>query len=187
MVLPLAEGARASELTSLLRGRNGFYAFESALHVLPSRSAAPTMSIELWNAPDLWQNEYGGDLAGVLFFAEDIFGCQFGVQEDAVVTFDPEIGQIEPFAHSLQQWAEEILKQPDVLTGFSVGHRWQQKRGPIPPGSRLVPATPFIAGGSFEIENLNVMSAVEGMRFRAEICRQTRHLPDGTQVRIRVE
>ncbi len=36
------------------------------------------------------------------------------------------------------------------------------------------------------MENLYALNAVEGMRVRADVAGQTRHLPDGTVVRLKV-
>jgi hypothetical protein len=57
--------ALGPELVHMLQQRNGFYAFEAALHVFPL-TADPGTGLEGWNAASLWRNEYG-DLAEGLF------------------------------------------------------------------------------------------------------------------------
>jgi hypothetical protein len=54
------------ELFDMLRRKNGFYAFESALHVFPSTSAV-AISLEEWNADTLWRNGYRDLAEGLLF------------------------------------------------------------------------------------------------------------------------
>jgi hypothetical protein len=44
--------------------------------------------------------------------------------------------------------------------------------------------TPFFLGGEYKIENLWAGDSLEGMRMKADIAMQTRHLPDGAQVRL---
>src|SRR5881394_4570455 len=65
-----------------LRQKNGFYAFESALHVFPIGSKEGVMDLETWNLPDTWRNTYGGLADGYLFFGEDTFGNQFCLTQD---------------------------------------------------------------------------------------------------------
>ena len=66
-------GGMGVDLLELLSQKNGFYAFESALHVFSTRSDPPEIGINEWNAPELWINEYRGMAGSALFFAEDIF------------------------------------------------------------------------------------------------------------------
>lgn len=46
-------GRLAPELLALLWARNGFYTFESALHVRPLSDQAGELGIAEWNAPTL--------------------------------------------------------------------------------------------------------------------------------------
>lgn len=174
------------ELRSTLERKNGFYAFESALHVFPSGQAVGRCTLEEWNAHDLWRNHYGSLSTDHLFFAEDVFGGQFSVKGGLVFSFDPETGDTEQIADRLDAWADALLAGYDVLTGFSLAHEWQMLHGPIPEGMRLIPKQPFVLGGAFSIDNLHLGGAVEGMRLRADIARQLEHLPDGTKVAFRV-
>jgi hypothetical protein len=62
------------ELATALTRRNGFFAFESALHFLPSKPAeAGATTVQAWNAPTLWKSSYGGMADGLYCFAEDVF------------------------------------------------------------------------------------------------------------------
>lgn len=180
-------GRLVQELAGLLSRRNGFYAFESALHVLPSDPAAGRHGIQGWNDHGLWRDAYGDLAEGHLFFAEDIFGVQFSVRDDAVWSFDPETGGAEEMASSIEGWAALLLADYEMLTGFPLAHEWQEANGPLPPGSRLVPTVPFVLGGEFSVRNLHLLDAVTGMRLRADIALQIRDLPDGAQVRLHVD
>ena len=173
------------ELRSVLTERNGFYAFDSALHVFPTGWAGDEVSIEQWNAPALWCDAYGDMTDGLLFFAEDAFGVQFALHQGAVVTFDPESGETESVARSLEGWASAVLEDFDVLTGFRLAHEWQCTFGRIPARQRLVPKVPFVVGGEFQLSNLYLSDAMTAMRFRGELAAKMRDLPDGTRVRFR--
>jgi hypothetical protein len=176
-----------TELESVLKCKNGFYAFESALHVFPSGCGDSTTTLEKWNEPGLWKNSFRSELDSIVFFAEDLFGMQFGIMDEFVIKFDPETSEIdETFAESLGGWASIILDGFDYQTGYPLAHEWQRLNGPILPGRRLLPKIPFVLGGEFELSNLYEVDAIQGMRFRADLSKQIKDLPDGTPVQIDV-
>src|SRR5713226_9495608 len=173
------------ELLRMLERKNGFYAFESALHVFPL-APGPLNGATLaeWNSDSLWRNDYGDLTAGLLFFAENTLQDQFCLSASGVLRFKAETGGTKPVADSLESWAEIILRDYDHETGWTFANRWQAENGPIPPGKRLMPKIPFFLGGSYLTENLWAGDAVEGMRFKADLAIQTQSLPDGAQVRL---
>lgn len=179
-------GPLADELLRMLRKRNGFYALEGALHVFPSYSGQQAIGLDEWNDDGLWRAEYQGMADGCLFFAEDVFGGQFCIKDGKVSTFDPETGALEYLADDIEGWAAAIVGNYDVLTGYPLAHQWQSQNTQLPAGKRLLPKTPFVAGGEFDLENLYLVDAVEGMKFRADIANQIRNLPDGAQIRFDV-
>jgi len=144
---PAGSSRLAAELSELLEARNGFYAFESALHVFPVEPAS-TETLETWNAADGWRAAYGGMAKGLLFFAEDVFGGQFALRGDDVCTFDPETGDLARMATSLEDWAGQVLDRYSVLTGHPLAHDWQIAHSPLEPGKRLVPTVPFVIGAT---------------------------------------
>src|SRR5258707_2836567 len=83
---PLGQG-----LFQMLERRNGFYTFESSLHVFPL-TCALGMSLEEWNAAPLWRNGYQYLAEGLIFFAEDVFQDQFCLSADGVLRFHAETG-----------------------------------------------------------------------------------------------
>jgi hypothetical protein len=178
-------GPRGLDLLHLLERRNGFYAFESALHVFGGGDAVGR-GLGEWNGEQLWGHAYGPLAEGYFFFAEDVFGGQFAIRGEGIVQFDPETGDATGLAATLEDWAQAILDDYEVLTGHPLAHEWQVANGPIPPGSRLVPAIPFVLGGVFEIENLVLLDAAQGMRLRGELAQQLHDVPDGTQVSFRI-
>ena len=175
-----------SQLLKLYWARNGFYAFESALHVFPLTSDAGITDLEKWNSPALWRAEFGSLADGALFFAEDVFGGQFCVAGGGVQRFSPETGEREEIAASIEEWAALIMSDSGIQTGWPLAHDWQARFGPLAVGQRLVPKIPFVLGGEYTAQNLHAIDAVAAMRFYADIAKQTRNLPDGSQVRLRV-
>ena len=168
-------GARAqllAEWLNVLERRNGFYSFESALHVFPSRSLVSHIGLDEWNSSGLWRESYGDLDPGALFFSEDVFGNQFGLTEEGVCRFDAETAEVERFADTPEDWAHLIVDDFNVSTGFPIAHRWQELHGPLAAGLRLLPKVPFVLGGEYAVENLYAGRAVEGMRVRGHLATQ---------------
>jgi len=178
-------GTLADQLLGMLLQRNGFYALESALHVFSTHSSPHEISICDWNEDALWRSAYNGLADGCLFFAEDVFGGQFCIKDSKIYTFDPETGSLEYFANDIEDWARILLRDYEVLTGYPLAHQWQKQNGQLPAGKRLLPKVPFVLGGDFEVDNLYLADAVDGMRFRADIASQIKNLPDGAQIKLK--
>lgn len=179
-------GSLADDLLRMLCQRNGFYALESALHVFPTHSSQQEIGLDDWNENVLWRNAYKEFADGCLFFAEDVFGGQFCIKENQVYTFDPETGALDYLADDIEGWAKAIIGDYEVLTGYTLAHQWQKQNGQIPAKKRLLPKMPFVAGGEFNLDNLYLVDAVEGMKFRADIANQIKDLPDGAQITFNV-
>lgn len=182
----MAAGARANELSAILKLRNGFFAFEGALRFFPSVSVPASYGLGEWNSNSLWRSEYGALVEGCFFFAEDVFGGQFCTQADRIWTFDPETGAREFVADSLDQWADAVLADYEVLTGHRIAHDWQAMHGELAGRERLIPKVPFVVGGEFQVSNLKAIDAAEGMRSRGNLARQLHSLPDGAQIKIQI-
>jgi hypothetical protein len=170
------------ELSRLLATKNGFYAFESALLVRPDATGDQPRGLSDWNTPSLWRATYELDLAPLYFFAEDVFGGQFALSGDQVVSFNPETAETEVIADTLEGWAAELLNRYDYRTGHSLAREWHVANGPLRPGERLVPKQLFVLGGDFEIANLRLMNEVSAMRARGPIATRIAGLPDGTRI-----
>lgn len=179
-------GTLGDSLFHLLEQKNGFYAFESALHIFPTRWSDDELTVEKWNEEKRWKNEYEGIAEGYLFFAEDVFGNQFCLNDSYIGFFDAETGKVEKKAEQLEQWAKLILDDYRVQTGFPIAHEWQMQHGPLAQGMRLVPKVPFVTGGEYTLKNLYTIDATKGMRMRGNLARQIKQLPDGTKVIFKI-
>jgi hypothetical protein len=183
----LASPAATTSLRELLALRNGFFAADSALHVFPAGTAMQGYDLVGWNAPTLWKVEYKSALDQFVFFAEDIFGTQFGMGHDGhIIKMHVETGEVTAFAESLEEWAEKILADLEFETGCTFAAGWQRTHRPLTPTERLAPKTPFVMGGEYEIPNLYAMDAVKLMRFMGDLATQIRDLPDGSTVILKV-
>jgi hypothetical protein len=180
-------GDLSQELMQALHLKNGFYAFESALHFFPTGCSETCIELESWNREDSWRKGYEDMALGYLFFAEDIFGVQFAISNrGGVHKFDPETGKAEDFAATIDEWATRILEDYEYETGYPLARQWQALHGPLPHGERLLPKIPFVLGGEYKVENLYAAPALKGMEFRADMWRQIRDLPDGSEIKINI-
>ncbi len=168
----------------LLSLKNGFYAFESALLVRPLSSTNVPSGVIEWNDPSGWKSKFDADLSTETFFAEDVFGEQFSIREKGIVKFNPETGEIVPFAEDIEEWAQKLLKDYAFQTGQSIAHSWQAKHGPLANGCRLAPKVPFVIGGEYMVSNLVSMEDIELVKFNAQIANQITNLSDGSTVKI---
>ena len=168
-----------------LKKKNGFYAFESALHVFPLTSD-PETGLQGWNAASLWRNAYLNLSDALLFFAEDILQDQFclSAKESGVLRFRAET---EFMASSVEQWAEVIVGNFRAETGWPFVYDWQLMKGQIPLGKRLMPKIPFFLGGKYEVDNFWVGNSLDGMRLKGDLATQTRNLPEGAKVKLNVK
>lgn len=180
-------GSLTDELCSFLAMKNGFLAFESALHVFPTDNINGLITLEVWNSDELWRKNYESLAENCLFFSQDIFGGQFCIFNNKIYSFDPETGDKEFLANSIEEWASLILDEYNLLTGYSLAHEWQEMHGVLPIDMRLIPKTPFACEGDFAIQNLYMLDSINGMKFRADIFRQIRNLPDGTKIRFQID
>jgi hypothetical protein len=177
-------GSVDQDLLAMLAGKNGFFAFESALHVFPVGRHASPYNLEEWNIE--LHREYGEMADGLMFWAEDIFGCQFVISDGQIGFFDLETGRVRHLAQTLEDWANLILAEYALHTGYPLAKEWQKQNRPLEEGERLVPKLFFVGGGEYAVDNLYASDAVAGMRVRAHLAREIKDLPDGARVRIKV-
>jgi hypothetical protein len=174
----------AIPLFDLLRIKNGWFAFDRALHLFPLGKMVSGYALLPWNEPALWKHAYSGQVQSCLFFAEDIFGVQFGFHQKEIVRFDPESGTLERFAATLDEWAQRILEDSAVETGEPLAREWQAVHRSLQPTERLLPKQLFSFGGEYATSNLYAMDAARGMQLRGDIYQQIKDLPNGTHIKL---
>lgn len=172
-------------LLEVLVVRNGFYAYESALHFFPLGEKCEGIDLVDWNRMKQWKNAYKKiNFEGVVCFAENIFGDQFCLYKNGIGRMDAETGEFEPIANTLLEWADAILVDPDYHLGFSLAHSWQENNHPIRPAMRLMPKVPFVCGGEFDVSNLWEVDALKSLQLRGNIATQLHDLSDGSIVQF---
>jgi hypothetical protein len=172
------------ELAALLARTNGFSVFDAGVVVFPAgQGRGPELGA--WNATETWRYTYGSLIDGLYFFAQDLFGVQFAIEDGhRVSTFDPETGDRATIGTSLNEWADWLLAAPDERGARSFAKRWQSVHGPLTDDERLLPRTLFVLGGGYDESNLVVRDAVTCMRVRGPIAQQIHDLPDGVPIHL---
>ena len=179
-------GSIGASLADVLRRKDGFFCFESALRVFPSVTTESSWSIGEWNSHDLWKADYRGLADVVLCFAEELFGRQFVIAGGEVGIFEVETGEVEIVACSLEEWASKILLDYNQMTGYGIAHKWQHKYGPLHARHRLMAKTPFVLGGDYSVSNLASTESHQMMKELGNLAYQIHDLPEGTRVELKV-
>ncbi len=179
-------GRLGKELLAMLTSKNGFYAFESALQIFPAAYYTQEMTLGRWNSHGLWRFEYESIADSKLFFAQEAFGNQFCIFQDQIWFFDAETGDLEFMADSMESWAEKILTDHGMKTGYPLMSGWQRANGRIQAGHRLMPKIPFVLGGEYALGNLYTLNAVSAMKSRGNLAKQIKDLPDGAKIQFKI-
>ena len=177
--------ALLAELSSLLERKNGFFAFESSLLVLPASSHGGVAGLGQWNDSSGWVGLYDRIGRPALFFAQDAFAGQFGITDIGVISLNPETGETTLYGVSLEDWAQAVLEHYDYEVGWSAARDWQLEHGLLRPGHRLLPKVPFVLGGGYEAENLVAVESFEAMRRLGSLYHQIRDVSDGKIVTVK--
>lgn len=175
-----------SQVKELLAKKNGFFAFESALRVFSTENSECSYSLDEWNSAGLWRDVYGELVAGMQFFAEDIFGNQFCVKEDGFYSFESETADLTFLGGGVEEWAEAILDDYNLTAGYSLAHAWQMRNGVLCNSDRLMPKIPFVCGGEFDLGNLVAIESARSMRCRGNLAVQIQNIADGEQVEFKL-
>jgi RHS repeat-associated protein len=145
------------------------------------------LSIEAWNRAELWRGDYGDLAQGSDFVAETFLGEQYRIDSAGVFRWDPETGQQDLVADSFEEWLAKVSRDPGSEVPDWLLADWVAVHGPLPTTSHLLPAVPYVLGGDYDVANLTAIDAVASMRWRAQLARQIRDLPDGEPVKLRVD
>ncbi|HYG57781.1 MAG TPA: SMI1/KNR4 family protein, partial [Symbiobacteriaceae bacterium] len=101
-------------LADFLRRCNGGYFGGGLLHVMGASRALRHQDLATWNQPFDWKAALAGfDLHRYVFFADDVFGNQFGYvpgeDDPPVVRFDIQVGEFTEVCPQLSLFLAEML------------------------------------------------------------------------------
>jgi len=166
----------------LINGVNGGFFFGNSLQIYSVGDVNEFNDIGVVNQyikinySDMLQNEF--------FFAQDIFGNQFGFSTRDIVFFNIETGEKEYIAKGFCDWIDLILNDLEYYLGTKIIEKWNSKTTNISYNERLCPTIPFVMGGEYEVENLYASPFPSYILANANIANQINNLPDGTNIEI---
>lgn len=179
----LGGAARTRELEQLLGQRDGFFAFDDALMVLPVNAPIRRLDLVRLNNGD-WTANYWHRCEGLLFFAADALGDLFALSEDKVVRFASETGVVEPMADNLAGWAARVQADPAGEAGWPFAKTWADTHGPLEEGWRLTGKKPFVLEGAFDLDNLEQRALPEILEYRGNLATRLHEAPPGAILKM---
>jgi len=170
---------------SYMLHKNGGFYYGKSLHVYSYRAYNKLHDIDFINS--LMLAAFGKYINNIVFFAQDIFGNQFGFSDDQIIFFNIETADIEVVSNNFIEWQKVITNDLEYYTGESLLLEWESKYGKLSVEDRLCPSKPFVTGGEFTIENLNSLNIQKNINYNGDIASQIHELPDGTPIKLRVQ
>lgn len=169
----------------LLQKRNGGYFYGSALHIFGACQEPSFHGLTPWNAPDAWRGPYGVAVEGLVFFAEDAFGDQFGLDDTGkVFVLRAEQGIVEELADDFDQWLLMAVEAPDELLARATFTAWVKTHGHLPHGSQLQAYPPYIFAEDPDAVALEAVDALDNMVFHAALAQTIANLAPGARVKL---
>lgn len=175
-------------LQELLAAQNGGYYRDGLLHLLGAGRPLRHDDLASWNDPALWKAQYRmPELEGLLFFADDPFGNQFGIRlkepVPAVWRFDIQYGELDRMADSLPDFLNHTLVQDgDWLLGADFLQAYRQSGAPWVPGYHVAMRSPSLLGGATVPENLVPQEPWVHLYLTGQIVAQVKPLPAGVPI-----
>lgn len=177
-------------LVDVLRVANGFVLKAGLFRLLGASPADPAADLTEWNKSQ-WIREYGELADRTLFFAEDIFGDQYGFRyqnpvddHPLLVKFWCEGGQVEPIrAESLTTWllTAVLNDRPSAwdaeLAGVAIQHGLEPRKT-----EHLAFCLPLILGGEYSMKNLEVLDRTAHLCLLGQISRRNSRLQEGSMI-----
>ena len=160
-------------------------AFNGAVRIFGD-TPARMHSIREWNAESGWRSAYGALSKGLLFFAEDFLGNQFGATDVGVFRFDGETGERRRLAAGFREWTAWLVGDPENNLSLSLLRAWQAKNGSLQPDAHLCPTFPFVLAAHVSLADLHPIERTDSMRFKGNFAVQIHDLPDGSSIRLKV-
>ncbi len=122
-----------------------------------------------------------------IFFAQEIFGNQFGFSPKGIIFFNIETGEKEIIGSTFSDWIDVLLDDLDFYSGHLIVEQWQNIHSVLSYDMRLCAIKPFVIGGAYEIENLYSCLFPQYISTNANIARQIYDLPEGTKVNLKLD
>ena len=173
--------------TRLLASQNGFVAFAGGLHVRGAVLEPHWHSIRAaLVGPDALHGLFDALTPADVPFAQDALGDQYILRNDSVSRLDAETGTLDPMHLDLDGFLVAATADPVRVLRLQPLLNFQQLGGELRPGQLISVYPPFLFRTDSNIRSYAAVSALERIRMLAKLVRETRSLPEGTKVTIRV-
>lgn len=142
---------------------------------------------------DLAFPEFGGR---IVCFAYDWAGRVFALDTErlegghaGVLMFEPGTGEVLRIPSNLQTFHDdELIEFGEAALGISFYEKWRASGGDAPAYDQCIGyQRPLFLGGVDEIENLEISDLDVYWHITGQLIQQTRGLPPGTRVRVKLD
>ncbi|MCR9248585.1 MAG: SMI1/KNR4 family protein [bacterium] len=181
--------ASPPELQAVLTRLNGACLFRGGLHLRGAVLAPEWHSLRYaWESEHAFHRLYPEIAETDVPFGQDSVGDQFLLRDGEVWRMLAEDGDLEPLGVGLEQFLANVNADPlDYLVMHPLV-RYDDEGGRMQPGQLLVAFPPFIAAESAEGQAaLQAVSALDAIRFHADLAQQLRDVPDGGRFELQIE
>ncbi len=171
----------------LLASQNGFVAFNGGLHVRGAVLEPQWHSIRAaLEGPDALHKLFDVLTPTDIPFAQDAVGDQFILRSNLVSRLDGETGTLQSLNIDLDRFLDACDTNPVGFLRLQPLLNFQTLGGVLAPGQLLSVYPPFLIQTKANERSYAAVPAAERIRMLAGFMSETRSLPDGTDVRIKV-
>jgi hypothetical protein len=181
--------ALPAPLRTFLTTANGGSFGGGLFHVLGAGCPLRHDDLATWNQPYDWKSAYPGfGLEQYVFFADDIFGNQFGYlpgeADPAVQRFDIQLGEWVEVAPSISEFlGGRLAAEGPWLLGADYVQEYRNSGRSTVAGMNLGLVIPLLLGGSLAPDNLRPVEPSVNLYVAGQVVTRIKPLPPGTEVR----
>lgn len=144
----------------------GYFGDRELFFLGDSSSSRQQRDMIAWNQAPFWNDLFtiSPKQGRPIFFAETCFGDQIGFRyrdgECSAILLEPDTLQQYLLSSSFPSLFSEVLIARFALTDRERFEELQQRFGPVPDGSHYAPIVSPLVGGSDDVENIHLESAL---------------------------
>ncbi|TSJ44341.1 SMI1/KNR4 family protein [Mucilaginibacter corticis] len=184
-ILEINHNIKDSGYLKFITVSNGGFFFDNSLQIYSVNNIPDFRSIYAIN--EVIKRAYSSIIKDDFFFAQEIFGNQFGFTSNGIVFLNIETGERNIIASDFDDWINVLKSDLNFLTGKNIIQSWNNANESIDYNERLCPKKPFVIGGDYKVENLYPSVFPKYLLLNANIASQIFNLPDGTAVKLNIK
>jgi len=153
-------------LAALLMVRNGLIAFHGGLHIRGIGAVPEWHSIEeVWRGEHALHKVYVEVLETDIPFAQDCFGDQYLLRDEAVVKLMAEMGYVEQIAENLGEFLAAVVEDPREMLELEPLEIFREDGGELEPGMLLQVYPPFCSDEAEEGVTISAIPTFARLEF----------------------